>query len=429
MNIYHIELERMQKRLKKLEENLGKNPDPTKLKTNKLLYEIDIEARQAQSKAWKEGKLFFGGQGIPILLGMAMGLIPMTGANMVPDVPQDLAMQIFDEVRAGGAVGDSCDMSIMVYSLRDHVEGLTQKIDICHQHPCAVQYLASLYRTYAGYTNQKEKTIYYYMDIGYEENEANLKHVEAQLREFIEFAEEKVPGIKYDESKLIELQECSEKAHNYFKDIYAMLRNKPCPLGGRDAFWQVAPMVPGMYPNPYRAIEYAKARCDEIAERVEKGIAAVPNEKKRVVWTVTRPFFMDNFKVLSDKGIVVPLSYSGATNMRVPFPQNKYWGERKLSPLEKVAADSINQLWSGTGEKWVEHLIWVCKDLKIDGVINYLQRGAPCTLGLKKLVEEAVEKQLDIPTLQLEGTQWDSSYASETQINNKLSEFADLLLS
>jgi benzoyl-CoA reductase/2-hydroxyglutaryl-CoA dehydratase subunit BcrC/BadD/HgdB len=428
MNMYEIELKRMQERLKRLEETFEKNPDPTKLKTNKMLYEVDIEARKAQIEAFQEGKLFFGGQGIPILLGMAMGMVPMTGANMVPDVPQDMAMQIFDEVRSGGAVGDACDMSIMVYSLRDHVEGLTQKIDICHQNPCSVQYLASLYRTYVGYRSQKEKTIYYYMDIGFEENEVNLKHVEAQLKEFIQFAEATIPGIKYDEDKLEELLDCSEKAHSYYKDIHVMLRNKPSPLGGRDAFWQTSPMVPGMYPDPYRAIEYAKARRDEIAERVKNGIAAVPGEKKRVIWTVTRPFFMDTFKVLDNKGIVVPLFYSGPTNMRVPVPENTNWGKRQLTPLEKIAAWYLEQLWSGTGNKWVEGLMWVCQDLKVDGIINYLQRGATCTLGLAKLVEEAAEKRLGIPTLQLEGTQWDTNYANEAQITAKLSVFADLLL-
>ena len=70
----------------------------------------------------------------------------------------------------------------------------------------------------------------------------------------------------------------------------------------------------------------------------------------------------------------------------------------------------------------------VCRDLEIDAIINYNMLGCCATLGLKKWVEEAAEKELGIPTLQLEGKEWDSNYASEATITAKLDEFARMCL-
>ncbi|MBN1367242.1 MAG: 2-hydroxyacyl-CoA dehydratase [Dehalococcoidales bacterium] len=422
MNIFEIELDRMQKRLKRLEEREIQNPDPTRLQSNKLLYQIEIEQRQAQLQALSEGKKFGVVWG---LLGQSMGFIP---ADAGITIPQDAAMKYFDEVRTKGQVGDACDMSIVTWAQRDHVVVPEEKFSVIEPEPCTVQFLASL--QYASREQKHNNRIIYYMDKGFEENEANLEHMTNQLHELIELIEKTYPDYKFDENKLGELQKFEEKALDHYKEIYEMLRHKPSPLGGFDAFIQTgAPFVPGIWPNPARAVEYAKAKRDEIAERIEKGIFAIPDEKARVVWTVTRPFFMDNFKPLQKWKIVVPLFYSGLADLRIPIPHKQYWGDRKLSPLEKEAARRLRGLWSGTGDAWVKPLMWICRDLGIDGIVNYCQRGATCTLGLKKLVEDTAEKELGIPTLQLEGAQWDTNYRDEKAITAQLEEFAQLILS
>ncbi len=208
-----------------------------------------------------------------------------------------------------------------------------------------------------------------------------------------------------------------------------MQRNKPAPLSGKQAFRQTSgPVPPGIYPNPKQAVEYARMRRDEIGELVAKGIAAVPDEKLRMIWTVTRPWFMDPFQTLEKRGAAVLLHYWGITFLRVPLPLPAYWGNRKLSPLEKVAVEGFNQLWASSGAWWVKNMMWIAKDLQLDGIINYNMVGCTATLGLKKMVEEEAGK-LGISVLQLEGKQWDSNYASEARINAQLDEFAQMCLS
>ena len=55
--------------------------------------------------------------------------------------------------------------------------------------------------------------------------------------------------------------------------------------------------------------------------------------------------------------------------------------------------------------------------------------GCTATLGFRKLLEDTMEKELGIPTLQLEAKQWDQSYANEAVISSKLDEFAEMCLS
>ena len=96
--------------------------------------------------------------------------------------------------------------------------------------------------------------------------------------------------------------------------------------------------------------------------------------------------------------------------------------------MEKVAAHCLLDQWGHTGSRWVDDMIWLCRDLQLDGIINYCMLGCTATLGLKKLVEDAAERELSIPTLQLEGKQWDSMYASEAVISAKLDDFAEMCL-
>jgi benzoyl-CoA reductase/2-hydroxyglutaryl-CoA dehydratase subunit BcrC/BadD/HgdB len=291
-----------------------------------------------------------------------------------------------------------------------------EDLAICDQHACTPMQLRGIHVAHTS------KTKTYFMDIPFEQNEDSIKHVTAQLGEFIEFAEKNFPGIKYDESKLIELQTYQEEGQKYTDEIYRMLRNRPCPLGGLDAFTGGEAMSP-------KGVEHLRMRRDEVAERVQKKIGAVKDEKLRILWAVTRPFFMNPFRTLEKWKVVVPMHYAGPVAMYAPLPARNFWGTRELSPLEKVAANVLLDQWGHRGDRWVNDMMWVCKDLKIDAIINYCMLGCTATLGIKKLVEDAAERELGIPTLQLEGKQWDSNYASEATITTKLEEFAQMCLS
>jgi benzoyl-CoA reductase/2-hydroxyglutaryl-CoA dehydratase subunit BcrC/BadD/HgdB len=413
MNYYETEVIKLQKRIKRIEEN----PDQTKLQSNKLRYELQLEQSMEQLEAWKSGKPFSDGGGFTAgTLARAMGFAFAGSSGAVFGINE--ANKYIDIARTRGLPTDNtCDMTSIPFAIAECGEVPVEDMFICDQHACTPMMLAGIFLSHS------QKPSSYFIDMGFEENERNLKYVTDQLGEFIEYCESHFPGIKYNEDKLIELQEMEEKIRGYYYDIYEFRKNKPSPIAGKDAFQLSAGVGISK-----KAVEYYGIRRDEVAERAAKGIAAVPGEKLRVIWTVTRPFFMDPFEVLAKKKTAVLLHYSGPVAAVVPIPQNRYWGERQLKPLEKVAAHAISSLWAGTGDRWVSNMMWICKDLKIDGIINYCMLGCSATLGLKRMVEEAAQKELGIPVLQLEGSQWNKDYAGEETITNQLNEFVDMCL-
>ncbi|MBN1188135.1 MAG: 2-hydroxyacyl-CoA dehydratase [Dehalococcoidales bacterium] len=412
MNFYEEYLLKLQKRARRLEEN----PELGRLKSNSLRYEIAIENTREQLEAWQKGKPFSDGGGFTAgNLVKSMGFTP-SGSVTTALQTQQPQKYLKHASAMGLPVESSCDMTMMPFAMMECGDVPMEDLAICDQHACTPMMLRGIHVAHTS------RTLTYFIDIPFEQNEDSLKYVAAQLVEFIKFAEKNFPGIKYDESRLIEMQSFTEEGRRYSDEIYYMLRNRPCPIGGLDAFSVMEAMS-------RKGVEYLRLRRDEVAERVEKKMGAVEGEKLRMLWAVTRPFFMNPFKVLEKWKVVVPLHYSGPVAMQAPLPARNFYGDRKLSPLEKVAANVLLDQWGHRGDRWVNDMIWVCRDLRIDAIINYCMLGCTATLGLKKIVEDAAERELGIPTLQLEGKQWDTDYASETVLTARLEEFAQMCLS
>jgi benzoyl-CoA reductase/2-hydroxyglutaryl-CoA dehydratase subunit BcrC/BadD/HgdB len=316
---------------------------------------------------------------------------------------------------------------MMPFAMMECGDTPMEDLAFCDQHGCTPMTLRQIY------VAQQSQTSTYYIDLGgYEENEANFKHILEQFEEFIEFAEKKFPGvIKYDEDKLGEFQENQDRIHEISLEVEQMVKHKPTPIAGKDTI--AGPRGTNRWGTTKLDVEYALARRDEIAERIEKGIAAVPGEKLRVLWTgVTNPVFMDPYKVLAKWGIATfrggarPWGTElGRTEKGRAF-WREYWSKRKPTPLERFA---ITKVCPNDASASIENTVEVARALEVDGIINYNMRGCTIAVGLRKLLAERVEEELGIPILQLEGAQWDSNYRSEAQISADLDEFAQMLLS
>ena len=415
MNFYETYIVKLQRRIKKLEEN----PDPGRLKVNKMRYELELEEAKHILEAWKEGRpLSNGGDLMAGILTRSMGFVPAgsVGAAFQTMTPQ----KYLDHAKERGLPVDrSCDMTMMPFAMMECRDLPLEDVAICDHHACTPMMLRGIYMAYKGEVHT------YYIDIPFEQNDSAVSYVADQLREFIEYAEKMFGdrGIRYDEEKLVELLDMRDRMQRINEEVYEMLKHRPCPIGGYDAF-----LVVGIDNPSKKAIEYAEARKEEIKERLEKGIAAVPGEKLRLMWTTTRPFFMDPFSVLAKWKANVCFFYSGPVGTWAPFPERVFWKERPLSPLERVAAHALSDQWAHSGFRWVEPMIWICKDLGIDAIINYNMVGCVATLGLRKIIEERAEQELGIPTLQLEGKQWDTRYMDKEAISQRLEVFAQMCL-
>ncbi|MFC1987172.1 hypothetical protein ACFLVH_01290 [Chloroflexota bacterium] len=151
------------------------------------------------------------------------------------------------------------------------------------------------------------------------------------------------------------MQARHETVLSYAYEMYEMRKHKPSPVAGND-------VCDGI--EDYRNLEYMLAKRDEIAERVEKGIAAVPGEKLRMLWAATTPDsnFMDPFKILVKRKVAVIFKYVGNVRKLALVTEKVYYGGRKLTPLETEAAGVLARQFGLSGARWVSDMMWICRE-------------------------------------------------------------------
>jgi benzoyl-CoA reductase/2-hydroxyglutaryl-CoA dehydratase subunit BcrC/BadD/HgdB len=242
------------------------------------------------------------------------------------------------------------------------------------------------------------------------EDEEKLQYLKSQLEKVIEFVEDKIPGCKYNEDKLKELQYYDRLFVQKNQELYDLRKHIPCPIPGRDAFRELR--LASVYPHPQKVIDYMRIYVEEMAEKAARGEGAVEGEEKlRLLWSVSGPFFADPFGWLAKKGVAVPAAEMSVFNMWFSRRQ-PIWGDpwkgRELTPLEEEARQ-LDWVWGRLGDWWVQTNINTCKDLKLDGIVYFMQWGCSVTNNLGKVIVETAEKECGIPTLLIEGRMLDEN--------------------
>jgi hypothetical protein len=258
----------------------------------------------------------------------------------------------------------------------------------------------------------------------------NTSYVAEQLGELIEFAEKSVPGIKYNEDKLIEILKMDQQAHRYLRDSYELRKMVPCPISPQDSFRVMG--LPSFNPNPARILEYYRIYHDELFERANKGIGGVPEEKLRIAWLATGPYGRETFDLLIRKGVSLPWFHYGNASYNFGVVHNDIFDDsvygRKLTPLEETVRPWNSNTWAGLAAPWVDSLIKACRELKIDAVVDFLQAGCITTKNLKKITAQRLMEELGIPTLDLEGREHYMTEAERFNMNKRLEEFLDMCI-
>lgn len=419
MNYFEAECAKMQRRVAKIKAN----PDPTKLQATGMLYELELELRARELQAWKEGRPFCFGPNIPALI-TAMGFQYLPVQNEADRVTN--ADHYFNVLRAHGYPDHHCDRTIigvgMVLSGDIPVPAMTIAVNqACDPIMLMGHTIGQFYSPH-----------HYCIDIDAVHDgssERLLGYVTQQLGEWIEFAESRVPGIKYDEERLLELTEMDRQACAYLRDIYELRKRSPCPVSGQDVFR--LPRNPSQYPNPEKVVQYFRVLRDEIGERAAKGVGAVKEEKVRIMWTITAPFFADVFKILEEQGAsVVHFQVGGAARF---FGAKGYYGDdseygRKLSPLEDQARVLTLNSWAGLANRWVDDMVYFCKELGVDGIVNFEQWGCVAAVLTRKVVQDRIEAELNIPNLFIEGRNLDTSTFDVKAFRDRMEQFVGVCI-
>lgn len=416
MNYYEAEIEKYSRRIKRIEAN----PDPTMLFSNKLRYQLELKNARDMLQAWRDGKPFADGPAPALLRSLGFEHLDLGGSA---DRSQ-LAPQHFDTIRSLGFSDEACDRTIVSLAMVIRGELPSPSLMVTGKWTCDPFMLSynALGRWY--------DVPVFFVDFALEANPETLKYVAEQYGELIEFAERSVPGIKYDEGRLIELQEMDRQAFAYLRDIYELRKRLPCPIAGKDAFR--LPRIPSRSSDPRLALEYYRIWRDEMQERAEKGMSAVKEEKLRVLWAVSGPFYANPFEVLERRGVSIPWFHYDLASRWAAGKFGVYGDEaeygKKLTPVEEEARMTNCHAWGSLAQRWVDDTLDICRELSIDAIINFVQIGCTATGSLFSILEDEAKKQLGILTLNIEGRQLDPAYFDEKAVSAQLELFVDRCL-
>jgi hypothetical protein len=410
------EITNLQRRIKNIEER----PDPRYMKSNKLRYELELEQLLDMVEAMKENKPFVELYELGQLCS-AMGLRRAgVGGDRVrdPEHYRDIAINNF------GFPNHTCDRTIMALALGISGELPIPRVVSVHRTPCDPHRLS--------YVAEAEflGTLFFELVKPNADTEPAIRCFGDQVTELIEFCEKSIPGVKYDEEKLIKVLETDYIAHKLRIETYELLKRIPCPLAPQDVF-RIGMQSPGSHVNPKKALEFCQMYHDEQFERAAKGMTGVPDEKLRIAWTASAPFGRQTFDLLTRKGVSMPWFHYGVAPYMygtVPslYGDNRYG--RKLTPVEEVSRVMFANTWATSAEPWIDSLIKVCRELKIDAVVDYLMPGCITTRSLKRMMSERLLEELGIPTLNLEGREFFMTENEIITMNKRLEEFLDLCI-
>ncbi len=420
MNLLEALVERNEKRLKKINEN----PDPNKLRSNHLGFELDLGVYKAVLEAWQQGK--------PILpyfpsptLARALGSQSIH-YEMFADQFPDEAPRYVQAARELGLPWNICDtmtLSIAAAMIGDLPPAAM--VTFLPPVPCRV------WTFHMKAIGDFFKVPLFEMDMPHDCTADSIKYVAGQLKELIKFAESNVPGLKYDQDRHIEMLEAGNVSFEYIRKEWEFRKRVPLPIDSRDSFRQPFRRDPGSSGETAKVLEYWRVRTAEIEEMIKKGITR--EEKLRLLWVWGRPVYLNPMTTLEPKGVTVPA---------VVLPPSPIWGGRmpepgempeinwKLSPLEVEAlmwlsGDMLQHPVKGA-RVWADGILWICKDLNCDAIVYYQLLGCLHMGSLAKLVAEVAEKEMGIPTLVITGKELDATALSPAEFDSQLTEFVDI---
>ncbi len=277
----------------------------------------------------------------------------------------------------------------------------------------------------------------FYIDTNLNEDDkphlADLDYVVEQLGEFIEWAESKVPGIKYDEGKAREIYEMMSQGEKYRHEIFQLIKHVPCPVPPR--LKDVNRMLlfdATRFPDMKKANEYLRLSRDELGEKVAKGQGPYDEERLRLLWAgepIVNTDVVDVGKLLMQRKVAMPLCIKGeATSFTGigwrPLGEVSEYGI-VLSPLQATARELTRRSRNGAGKRWVNITVDVARAIGAHGIIHFNLVGCTPTRGMDSVVADRAEKELGIPTLKIEGRLYDQQFYVKARFEEALSAFID----
>lgn len=246
-----------------------------------------------------------------------------------------------------------------------------------------------------------------------------LDHMDAQFRDLIATAEE-ATGRSFDEQRLRTSLELANRQQEYYDEISQLMATAPqCPI--RIAEAQGTAMIAQWHRGSQWAVDHARDFRDEVADRVARGIAAHPGERKRLMWIGAglwhRPQFYQAFEE-SHGAVFVWAEYPS-------FGADGYLRYGLEDPVRALASRYVScrewlhdPPWAG---EWYAH---EAREARIDGAVVLVPSNSRPSATGSYLIREVLEAA-GIPTHLLWADMVDPNGWDDAAIQRDIAHFIE----
>ena len=289
-----------------------------------------------------------------------------------------------------------------------------------------------------------EQVPQFYVDVGvgpYKDmNKDRLDYVTNQLLDGIEFLE-KSTGRKFDDEKFLKAVKNEMRSTSRWADICALNKAKPAPLDEKTMYSLY--VLATLSKSSQWCADFYDELYDEVKDRVARGIAAVPNEKCRMMSDTQPPWsFLKIFRYLETYGAVsIGSLYTFALEGIWEDKPDGSWGGRSL-PWEKgIEMNTRDQLlrlyadWNLSKPQWqhffdprlkTEMMLRIVKEWQVDGVMLHLNRGCE-GLSLGIMENRGGIAKAGVPIMTFEGNMGDEREFDEVRTQARVDAFMEQL--
>ncbi len=429
-----FEVEELIKVLGREIDEIQEGAGPRAIRSHKLGLELDKERLESLVDTWKQGKPIIDGPSCRRMirsLGATLGEYGAITRNAAESFSQGTEIA----KKMGFAADTYCDK--VVVELAGLGTGVWSKPDLmmADGHACDNDH-----QLYAICIANLMDFPAFFIDFPLLQDDkptlADVNYIADQYGEFVEWAEKKVPGLKYDEAWHLEMLDADSTAEKIHYEIYKLTKHVPSPISPNEASkMDVYRLQPSRYSNFKKVIEYLKVIRDEMGERVATGTGPYPEERLRFLWAGRAHAIksLTPHEMFLKRKVAMPIVGRGhrkplfstleRTNGALIGEDSRYGVH--LNPLQEEAADLILDWWGGPGKRWVNRNLDLARDIGANGIIHHQLIGCTPMRSLGSMISERAEKELGIPVLNIEGRFMDLDYMNQEQFDERMSAFID----
>ncbi len=252
---------------------------------------------------------------------------------------------------------------------------------------------------------------------GADYNREDVSYFKEQLKKLMQFLE-RVSEENIDRDRLKEVLALSDRASGFWSEISLARKTIPSPLGSKDVFSLMFPMVT-MAGLP-EAVTFYELIAKEVKKRAALKIGDAPSENYRLIWDLFPPWHdLKLWKLFDEAGAVFVIdfyadAFSGSLDDSDPIMAlaNKYLFNPSLQRGIADKRDMIDQLIS---------------DFHLDGAVFMSNRSCRYfSLGQLGLAEH-IRKHLDLSVFAFEGDHMDTDRYDRKNVEERILAFLEIL--